>query len=115
MSASADLESDDWVARGCTNGVPMGQDLPAMPAGALGPTIMVWAMKDTQSRNLDRIQIVKGWLDAAGEVHERIYDVVWGDADERRPGADGKLPPVGSTVDVATATWTNTIGDPETP
>ena len=78
MSASADLESDDWVARGCTNGVPMGQDLPAMPAGALGPTIMVWAMKDTQSRNLDRIQIVKGWYQD-GQPREQIYTVVWSD------------------------------------
>jgi hypothetical protein len=63
--------------------------------------------------NLDRIQIVKGWLGKDGKAQERVYDVVWGDAARRKPGKDGKLPPVGDTVDVATATWTNTIGDPE--
>ena len=67
--------------------------------------------KDPLSGNLDRIQIVKGWLDRAGARHERIYDVVWSGG--RRPGADGKLPPAGNTVDVASATWTNTIGAPE--
>ena len=65
------------------------------------------------SGNLDRIQIIKGWLDDDGETHEKVYDVVWGDADTRDPGADGKLPAVGNTVDVANATWTNSIGDPE--
>ena len=61
--------------------------------------------------NLDRIQIVKGWLDDKDETHEQVYDVVWGG--DRKPGADGKLPSVGSTVDVENATWTNTIGAPE--
>jgi hypothetical protein len=56
---------------------------------------------------------VKGWLDAKGGVHERIYDVAWGDAERRKPGVDGKLPPVGDTVDLASATYANTIGDPE--
>ncbi|MCB1490044.1 MAG: DUF3604 domain-containing protein, partial [Bauldia sp.] len=56
-------------------------------------------------------QIVKGWLDDAGELHEQVYDVAW--SGDREPGADGKVPPVGSTVDVAHATWTNTIGAPE--
>jgi Protein of unknown function (DUF3604) len=56
---------------------------------------------------------VKGWMDARGALHEQVYDVAWGDADRRKPGADGKLPPVGSTVDLADASWTNTIGDPE--
>jgi hypothetical protein len=63
--------------------------------------------------NLDRIQIVKGWLGADGVARERVYDVVWGDADRRRIGPDGKLTPVGSTVDLSVPTWTNTIGDPE--
>jgi hypothetical protein len=66
---------------------------------------------DQLSGNLDRIQIVKGWVDDAGERHEKVYDVVW--SGDRRIGRDGKLPPVGNTVDVANATWTNTIGDPE--
>ena len=69
------------------------------------------ALKDPIGANLDRYQIVKGWMDAAGELHEQVYDVAW--SGDRKPGADGKLPPVGSTVDVANATWTNTIGAPE--
>ena len=68
-------------------------------------------MKDPMSGNLDRIQIIKGWRDAKGETQEKVYDVAWSDG--RTPGADGKLPPVGNTVDVARATWKNTIGDPE--
>jgi len=97
---------------GYGKGVPMGGDLRAAPAGK-SPTFLVAALKDPIGANLDRIQVVKGWMDARGELHEQVYDVAWGDAGKRKPGADGKLPPVGSTVDVANATWTNTIGDPE--
>ena len=97
---------------GYSKGVPMGGELRDAPEGK-APTFLVAALKDPIGANIDRIQIVKGWLDAKGEVHERVYDVVWGDADERRPGADGKLPAVGNTVDVEAATWTNTIGDSE--
>ena len=97
---------------GYTKGVPMGGDLREAPAGK-APTFLVAALKDPIGANLDRIQIIKGWLDAKGEVQEKVYDVVWGDADKRKPGADGKLPPVGNTVDVDNAIWTNTIGDPE--
>ena len=68
-------------------------------------------MKDPLSGNLDRIQIVKGWIDAKGARQEKVYDVAW--SDDRKPGADGKLPAVGNTVDVANATWTNTIGASE--
>jgi hypothetical protein len=95
---------------GYAKGVPMGGDLPDSPSGK-SPTFLVAAMKDPLSGNLDRIQIVKGWLDADGTTHEKVYDVVW--AGDRKQGPDGKLPPVGSTVDVANATWTNTIGAPE--
>jgi hypothetical protein len=98
---------------GYRKGVPMGADLPRAPAGAQGPTFLVAAMKDALSGNLDRIQVVKGWLDKAGKPHEKVYDVAWGNADRRKRGKDGKVPPVGDTVDVATATWTDTIGDPE--
>jgi Protein of unknown function (DUF3604) len=98
--------------RGYTKGVPMGGDLRDVPTGK-SPTFLVAALRDPIGANLDRIQIVKGWLDRDGHTQEKVYDVVWGDADERQPGADGKLPPVGSTVDVANAVWTNTIGDPE--
>jgi hypothetical protein len=68
-------------------------------------------MKDPLSGNLDRIQISKAWADSSGKLQEKVYDVAWSDA--RKPGADGKLPPVGNTVDVVNATWTNTIGTPE--
>ena len=74
------------------------------------PTIT--ALKDPLSGNLDRIQIIKGWLDADTRMYEKVYDVAWGDAAKRQPGKDGKLPLVGDTVDVANATWTDTIGDP---
>jgi hypothetical protein len=98
---------------GYTKGVPMGADLPPAPKGKSAPTFLVAALKDPFSGNLDRIQIVKGWLDKKGNRQEKVYDVVWGDADKRKPGKDGKLPPVGNTVDVKEAIWTNTIGDPE--
>jgi hypothetical protein len=95
---------------GYEKGVPMGGDL-RRQSGAAAPSFLVAAMKDPLSGNLDRIQIVKGWLDKAGKTHEKVYDVAW--SGDRQPGADGKLPPVGNTVDVATATWSNTIGAPE--
>ncbi len=88
----------------------MGGDLPEAPEGS-EPSFIVAALKDPISGNLDRIQIVKVWLDKKNTRREKVYDVVW--AGDRTPGADGKLPPVGSTVDVANATWTNTIGEPE--
>lgn len=108
----ADARNRVPAAIGYGKGVPMGGDLSSAPAGK-SPAFLVAALKDPIGANLDRIQIVKGWVDAGGAVQEKVYDVVWGDADKRKPGPDGKLPPVGSTVDVANATWTNTIGDPE--
>jgi hypothetical protein len=98
---------------GYAKGVPMGGDLPPAPKGTLTPTFLVGALKDPFSGNLDRIQIVKGWLDQKGKRHEKVYDVVWGDSDKRKPNKEGRLPPVGNTVDQKNATWTNTIGDPE--
>ncbi len=109
---AADANSRQPGAVGYTKGVPMGGDLHAAPAGK-SPTFLVAALKDPYSGNLDRVQVVKGWLDKSGKTHEKVYDVVWSDAHKRRPGADGKLPAVGNTVDVKNATWTNTIGDPE--
>ena len=97
---------------GYNKGVSMGGDLTRAPKGK-SPTFLVAAVKDPYSGNLDRIQIVKGWLDKEGKTHEKVYDVVWSDADNRRPDSDGKIPPVGNTVNVEDATWTNTIGDPE--
>lgn len=97
---------------GYTKGVPMGGDLSNAPEGK-SPTFLVAALKDPIGANLDRIQIIKGWMDSKGELQEKVYDVVWGDADQRQFSTDGKLQPVGNTVDVANATWTNTIGDSE--
>jgi hypothetical protein len=95
---------------GYTKGVPMGGDLASGPAGK-SPSFLVAALRDPYSGNLDRIQIVKVWLDKRGKRQEKVYDVVW--SGDRQPGADGKLPLVGNTVDVANATWTNTIGASE--
>ena len=111
-----DYSDEDLLSRtpasvGYAKGVPMGADLPARPEGATAPSFMVYALKDPIGANLDRIQIVKGWMDAEGETHEQVYDVAW--AGDRQPGDDGKLPPVGDTVDVARASWTNTIGSGE--
>jgi hypothetical protein len=97
---------------GYAKGVPMGGDLGDAPQGG-APRFLVAALKDPIGANLDRIQVVKGWVDSKGQVQEKVYDVAWGDADRRQPGNDGKLPAVGNTVDLDNATWTNTIGDPE--
>ncbi|WP_425350645.1 DUF3604 domain-containing protein [Mesorhizobium wenxiniae] len=107
---AADANSRSPAVVGYSKGVPMGGDLTAAPEGK-APTFLVAALKDPIGANLDRYQIVKGWLDAAGEVQEKVYDVAW--SGDRKPGANGKVPSVGSTVDVANATWTNTIGAPE--
>ena len=95
---------------GYSKGVPMGADLPEGPPSG-SPKFLVAALKDPIGANLDRIQVVKGWLDSKGELHEKVYDVVW--SGNRKPGADGKVPLVGSTVNVDDATWTNTIGATE--
>jgi hypothetical protein len=109
---------DDAMSRlpanaGYAKGVPMGGDLPPKPDSAQSPTFLVAALKDPYSGNLDRIQIVKGWLDTEGKTREKVYNVVWGDAASRTLGSDGSLPAIGNTVDVKNATWSNTIGDPE--
>jgi hypothetical protein len=110
-----DFSTDDAMNRlpadvGYTKGVPMGGDLSNAPKGK-APTFLVGAMKDPLSGNLDRIQVVKGWLDKKGKTHEKVYDVAW--SGQRKPDKNGKLPAVGNTVDIAKATWTNTIGNPE--
>ncbi len=105
-----DLNSRQPAFRGYEKGVPMGADLPPRRASGT-PKFMVYALRDSIGANLDRIQIVKGWLDRDGKTHERVYDVAW--SGDRKFGANGKLPPVGNTVDVKNATWTNTIGASE--
>ena len=105
-----DLRSRAPAFRGYGKGVPMGGDLTMAPSGK-SPTFMVYALRDPVGANLDRIQIIKGWMDRRGDLHEKVYDVAW--SGDRTPGADGKLPPVGNTVDLEAANWTNTIGAAE--
>ena len=100
----------DWVMTGYRRGVPMGADL---KPGKGAPTFLISALKDPMGANLDRIQIVKGWVDGSGQMQEKVFDVVWGDADTRARGSNGKVPAVGDTVDIAKASYTNSIGDPE--
>ena len=107
----SDKNSREPAFRGYDKGVPMGGDLSAPPEGVKAPVFMVFALRDPIGANLDRIQIIKGWLDSDGETHEKVYDVAWSVG--REPGTGGKLPPVGNTVDVASASWTNTIGAAE--
>jgi hypothetical protein len=95
----------NFAEQGYARGVPMGGDLTNGPEGK-APAFMVRAIRDPDGANLDRIQIVKGWLDEAGENHEKVYDAAW--TGSRTPGADGKLPPVGNTV--IGARFTNDIG-----
>ncbi len=101
----------DLALVGYTKGVPMGSDLNLAPEGAGAPSFLVYALRDPMGANLDRVQIVKGWVDADGKPREKVYDVAWSGG--RQPGADGKLPPVGDTVDLSVPSWTNTIGAPE--
>jgi hypothetical protein len=105
---SGDDKREDFVKNGYDKGVPMGGDLPAMPGGAKAPAFVVWAVKDPDRAHLDRIQIVKGWV-KHGQTFEKVYDVAW--SGSRTPNAKtGRVPPVGNTVDVTKATYTNTIG-----
>ncbi len=99
----------DFIAQGYRRGVPMGGDLYKAPSGG-APRFMIRALRDPDGANLDRLQVIKGWLDEKGKTHERIYDVAVSDG--RKIGPDGRCTtPVGDTVDLATATYTNTIGD----
>jgi hypothetical protein len=105
-----DAVPDDLAENGYARGVPMGGTLSATNGGE-APSFMVWALKDPKSGNLDRVQIIKGWVDAEGAQHEKIHDVAWGG--ERAIDSTGKLPPVGNTVDVKAAAYTNSIGQVE--
>ncbi|HRI20692.1 MAG TPA: DUF3604 domain-containing protein, partial [Panacibacter sp.] len=107
-----DLNAANMAERGYTKGVPMGGDLYTAPAGKK-LSFIIDAVKDPMGANLDRVQVIKGWIDAKGNKQEKIYEVVWGDADKRRLDAKGKLPAVGNTVNIATCEYTNTIGGTE--
>jgi hypothetical protein len=106
-----DLNSRMAAFAGYLKGVPMGGDLRVRPKDAQAPSFMAYALRDPIGANLDRIQIVKGWMDVKGATHEKVYDIAW--SGDRRPDAKGKLPAVGNTVDVANANWTNSIGAAE--
>jgi hypothetical protein len=106
-----DATTRNPAVAGYTKGVPMGGDLNKAPNGN-APTFLVAALKDPIGANLDRVQIIKGWLDSTGKTHEQVYDVAW--SGDRKPDPrTGKVPPVGDTVDVPNATYTNTIGASE--
>ena len=106
--ASSDLDARNLVRIGYSKGVPMGGDLSAAPQS---PSFLIHAVKDPKGANLDRVQIVKGWLGSDGKAREKVYDIVW--SGKRDPDASGKLPPVGDSVDHKTALYENTIGAPE--
>ncbi len=103
------IADDEFVSRAYAGGVPMGQDLPKKPGSSKAPTFAVWALKDPESGNLDRIQIIKGFINKWGRTDEKIYDVAL--SDDRKADADGNIPPVGNTVNAKKATYTNNIGD----
>lgn len=106
--AEADLKGN-WVAAGYKRGVPMGGEL---RGGKGAPSFIVSALKDPQGANLDRVQIVKGWVDRTGALQEKVFNVVWS-APETRKLVGGRLPMVGDTVDLTTASYTNSIGAPQ--
>jgi hypothetical protein len=95
---------------GYAKGVPMGGDLTHAPGGK-SPSFLIRAVKDPDGANLDRAQVIKGWRDQQGDLHEKVYNVALSDG--REPDADDEVEAVGSTVDVENASYTNSIGDPE--
>jgi len=105
----SDLDRSDFAKYGYDKGVPMGGDLSNAPKDGK-PGLLIRALRDPEGANLDRVQVIKGWVDAGGTSHEQVYDVAWSGG--RKPGQDGKLPPVGSTVNGADASYTNAIGEP---
>lgn len=110
-----DFDESDLLTRlvadvGYTKGVPMGGDL-RPPEGEGAPTFLIGALRDPVGANLDRVQVVKGWLDADGALQEKVYNVAW--SDDRALDANGNLPEVGNTVDLDTASWSNSIGASE--
>jgi hypothetical protein len=101
------VEQADWIDTAQRGGVPMGGDLPT-PQGA-APSFAVWAIRDPESGNLDRIQMIKGWVDTTGKSREKVFNVAWS-GERNIDAATGKLAPVGNTVDAAKASYSNSIG-----
>jgi hypothetical protein len=105
-----DVERSDFIAQGYSRGVPMGGDLPKVSKGSDAPNLIIRAMRDPDGANIDRVQVIKGWVDSKGEMQERIYDAAVSDG--RKIGKDGRCEEkVGSTVDIKNATYSNSIGD----
>lgn len=102
------LANEDWVAKAYQHGVPMGGEMDLTDGGV--PRLLISVDKDPMGANLDRIQVVKGWLDDRGQVHEKVYDVAWSERERRHINAEGRLTPVGSTVDVTAPSYSNSIG-----
>lgn len=109
LKLQGNIGKEEWLKLAYEQGVPMGSDLPAPRTQA--PSFIVWAVKDPDSGNLDRIQIIKGWT-RNGRIFEKIYDVAWSGNRKIDPRT-GKLPPVGNTVKISSATYQNTIGATE--
>lgn len=107
--SSADMSRSDFAKYGYEAGVPMGADMPAAQEGNV-PGFLVRVLRDPDGANLDRVQMIKGWLNADGSTGEKVYNIAW--SDDRVLGADGKIPPVGNTVNAEDASYTNTIGEP---
>lgn len=103
-----DLNKRPFENVGYSKGVPMGGDFTQKPKGAKAPNIMIMAFRDPEGANLDRVQVIKGWVDTKGQSQEKIYNVAW--SDDRKRDENGKLPSVGNTVDAVNATWSNNIG-----
>jgi hypothetical protein len=103
-----DVHRSDFAEYGYANGVPMGGDMRAQ-SGEKSPGFVVRTLRDPDGANLDRIQMVKGWMDSSGTTHEKVYDIAL--SDDRVAGPDGKAPPVGDTVNVGEASFKNSIGD----
>lgn len=104
------LDSEKGLQQAYKYGVPMGGELSTAQVKH-APQLLIRADKDPMGANLDRIQVVKGWLDQQGKLHEQVFDVVWSEAEERKLGKDGRVPAVGSTVDLVSPSYTNDIGD----
>ena len=103
-----DMDTKDWMEDASANGTNMGG---VLPNNSKNPTFLVWATKDPDGAHLDRIQMIKTWIDADGQTHERIFDIAWEEG--RKKNEDGTLAPVGNTVNVPDASYTNTIGSVE--
>ncbi|WP_120499306.1 DUF3604 domain-containing protein [Roseovarius sp. EL26] len=108
--SEGDLRTRSIAEAGYTRGVPMGSDMRPRETET-APSFLIAALRDPIGANLDRVQVIKGWMDGGGTLHEKVYDVAW--SGDREPNDEGKLPEVGNTVDLETASWSNTIGTSE--